>query len=110
MRASRNPTTEVEPLEYKRTQYGYLTIGSLLVIVAILVGVIVTAVDPGGRIVLNILVTGFTLIGLLLDLNLCHALVNVIVLVDQEPTSCICIHHSLKLALCCLEVEAADYG
>jgi hypothetical protein len=65
MKASRKPTTEVEPLEYKRTQYGYLTIGSLLVIVAILVGVILTAVDPGGRIVLNMLVTAFTLIGLL---------------------------------------------
>jgi len=52
-------------MEYKRRQYGHLTVGSILIIVAILASVSVLDEEPGGSLFLTILIVAFTLIGLL---------------------------------------------
>jgi hypothetical protein len=52
-------------MDYKRRQYGSLTIGSILIIVAILAGVSLLDEEPGGNSFLTILVVAFTLMGLL---------------------------------------------
>jgi hypothetical protein len=52
-------------MEYKQRQYGHLTIGLILTIVAILAGVSLLDEEPGGSLFLTILIVAFTLIGLL---------------------------------------------
>jgi hypothetical protein len=52
-------------MDYKRRQYGSLTIGSILIIVAILASVSLLDEEPGGSSFLTILVVAFTLMGLL---------------------------------------------
>ena len=50
---------------YKRRQYGYITSGSILVTVLLLVGVLISVQDPSGGVVLAILAAGFLSLGLL---------------------------------------------